>query len=44
MDFDQLKLGMKVEMTLSDVEESPKFVSQFEEVVVIDLLCFSAYT
>ncbi len=30
MDFDQLKLGMKVEMTLSDVEESPKFVSQFE--------------
>ncbi|HHX17261.1 MAG TPA: flagellar brake protein [Clostridium sp.] len=30
MNFDQLKLGMKVEMVLSDEEESPKFVSQFE--------------
>lgn len=30
MDFAQLKLGMKVEMTLDDVEVSPKLVSQFE--------------
>lgn len=41
MDFDKLELGMKIEIKLSDVEKSPKFISQFEGVEE-DKFCISA--